>query len=215
MPRKVNNAHLTLNVKNCENVFVSGFTGYLVFGEIELLNFTKKSLCVPICNYVKFFTDLNKVVKFFDFECTTDNQDSCFLCLPKPELYWKWRGKITPTTTGFDKAILLSNNDIVVFTLNDDQFLVFVESMLKVVLYTFIFKETEIIFVQTLIENKLLFSNDEFANEKNVEKFIRIFSTSNDYNKFLLKQLYYSYKNEFKFLFQFKLLFLESEKPHN
>ena len=207
MATKVTNAHLTLNVKNSENVFVSAFSGYLIFGEIELLCFTKKSISLPICKYVEFFEDLTKVITFFDSECTSDTDESCFLCLPQPRNSWKWNGKIQQTTAGFEKTITLFSNEFMIFSFEDDKFLFFIESILQVVLFSFIFKETEIIFFQSLLENKSIFSDYEFADNEKLEKFINIFCSLHQYNKFVLKQLYYSYRNEFKFLFQFHLLF--------
>lgn len=212
MAYKVSNSHITLNVKSYESFFISAFSGYLTFGEIELLNYTKKSVYLPISRYVDFFEELTKVVKFFGFECTSDNQESCFLCLPKPLNGRNWKGKIKQTTTGFDKSIAFFNCDILVFTSNDDQFIVFLETILKVVLFSFVFKEVEILFFQTLIENKSIFTDLNFANEEKLEDFLTIFCSLHQYNKFILKQLYLSYKMEFKFLFQFNLLFVKTDQ---
>ncbi len=212
MAISVKYAHVTLCVKtvkpadNANPVFISAFSGFITFGEIQLLCYSEQSITLKISEFVEFFEELKKVIKFFDFECIRDNFDSCYLCLPKPQIKRNWKGKIGNNTTLTEKSVALFKSNTKICSFNEKEILDFIDTLLKVILYTFIFNETDILFFQTILNNPDIFIDSQFADENKLEELISNHCLSNKTNKLILKQLFCYYKEEVKVLFQFNLL---------
>lgn len=211
MDNSVKFAHLTLSVKTSQPSFISAFSGYVIFGEMQRSSYSNKSIVFKISDFIKLFQELKKVIEFFSFECNVassskhDNVDSCYQCLPKPSDNRKWEGKIANNLS--TKSVTLFKSDICVCTLDETEFLNFIDCLLKIILYTFLFDETEVLFFQSLLEKHDIFIDCQYADIKLMEKFINKFSLLHNTNKLILKQLYSFYKEEIKCLFQFNLMF--------
>jgi len=144
MCSKLKNCHFTLPVQCKEHLFVTSFSGYLKIGMIMHSQVSTKCVVLRVDQFEILPEEFAKSISFFLSEdILTFKSDN-----PNLEKI-SWRGESKDNI----KTISYYNDQKFVFELNIEEFYSLVASISSSMLFTFLFKDVEICFFQSLIDD--------------------------------------------------------------
>jgi len=142
---KLKNCHLTLTVIGKENLFVTSFSGYLKIGLIKNSQVVAKCMVIRVDQFETFTEEFKKSLSFLlDDDLKTYKSNN-----PDMENI-SWQGQ-----SGKRKTLSYYKDEKLIFELNSQEFYSFVVAISRSMLFTFLFKDNEISFFQTLLDDCL------------------------------------------------------------
>ena len=197
MAINLKDSHIVLRVKNSscrnQNLYLSAFTGFVVIGTLEGFNFPKNSLAISVDNLRELRLEIQNLISFFT---SNQNKEPEISCLGD----YFWKGEVN------DEIQMVSyfKKDCLLFTINIKELFSIAKCLSKVLFFSFLFKDFEILFFQSLLKDCLkgLPIESLQTNENALALYITIFVNQNENqcsinNKAALKNLFDHYIKEF------------------
>lgn len=148
MALTLKDSHIALRVQNSscknQNIYVGAFSGFVVIGTLEGLNFSKNSLVISVENLEKLTLEIQNLLSFFASNQCKESEISCL-----GDFFW--RGEIKD---GIETVYYYKNNHFL-FTINIDELISITKCLSKVIFFSFLFKDLEILFFQSLLKDCL------------------------------------------------------------
>lgn len=146
MSLHLKDCHIVLNIKSSfENLFVSAYSGFIIVGKVENLNFSEKSLIIAVNKLPQFLSEVENLITFLlSNKETSELNLSCFG-------NYSWNGQ----TENHVKTISYYQSDLLLFSFRIDELFSITNCFLKVVFYSFLFKDFEILFFESVVNDCL------------------------------------------------------------
>jgi|688.fasta_scaffold303642_1 hypothetical protein len=148
MALTLKDSHIALRVQNSscknQNLYVGAFSGFVVIGTLEGLNFSKNSLVISVDNLEKLNLEIQNLLSFFASNQCKESEPSCF------EDFF-WRGEIKDGI----QTVFYYKNKHFLFTININELISITKCLSKVIFFSFLFKDLEILFFQSLLKDCL------------------------------------------------------------
>lgn len=201
MAISLSDSHIVLNVKNSstndQNLFVSAFSGFVIIGTLESVNFSKRIVQISTKNLIELELELRDLNSFF-----TSNKDSS-----EPQKSglgeYTWKGE----TANELKKVSYYKNELLLFTIDIEDLLSVTDCLSKVLIYTFLFKDLEISFFEFVLKDcSTGFCLENLQkNEKALDEYITNFIVQckeqvSLNSKTILKNLFLHYSEEIKII---------------
>lgn len=192
--KNLSNSNITLVVKNSD-VCVGAFCNYILIGAVENSSFVDKCVELPVHRFVWLKSELISMLSYLVEEILLEKEygGACFETCT-------WKGQLV---NGI-KTIHFYKDQTPLFVLNLPAFFYLMQSLYSVLLFTFLFKEIDIHFCETVTQNERHF-NQLLASETKLEQFIQDFcqvysqnnvSATNFASKASLKNIFLYYCEE-------------------
>lgn len=205
--------HIVLSVKsnfeNNKNLFVSSFSGFVLVGIVKNLNFTEKRLQIPVKKFSKFRLEIENLISFLLSNIEASGpQQSCFG-------NYSWKGQTGSTES--TKTVSYYQSELLLLTIDIDELSSITSCFSKVAFYSFLFKDLEILFFGTILQDcsRGLSLESLQTNEVTLANYIANFSARNreltSINTIaILKNLFFYYIKEIEVILTF-----DEAKPKN
>lgn len=195
--------HISLSVKSKSetnsNLFVSSCSGFVVIGALENLAFSKKSLVIPIKKLKEFKLEVKKLISFLLSNIESNEAQISHFG------NYSWSGQ----TENDIKTVCYYQKELLILKIDVEELFSITYCFSKVVFHSFLFKDLEILFVETIVRDclngDLLLKNLE-ESEDYLAVYITNFVCKNKdgisiNTKTILKNIFIHYNEDIQVIF--------------